>query len=85
MKNLRHAVLFLLATLPGAAGATAVAGGSGPGARGHYQVEGYTLRLTYPDGRLSRMSVAAYAHELSKAERSGLMLDGTFYFRDSGR
>lgn len=70
---------------PGAEGATAVAGGSGPCARGHYQVQGYTLRLTYPDGRVSRMSFAAYAHELSKAERSGLMLDGTFYFRDSGR
>lgn len=70
---------------PGAEGATAVAGGNGPGGRGHYQVEGYTLKLIYPDGRISRMSFAAYAHELGKVERSGLMLDGTFYFRDSGK
>ena len=69
----------------GGGGVTAVGGSSGPGTRGKYQIEGYTVKLTYPDGRVSRLSFAAYAHELAKGERSGVMLDGTFYFRDSGK
>jgi hypothetical protein len=67
----------------GGEGGTVTGGSSGTNGRGCYQINGYTMTLTYPDGRLSYLSVAVYAHEASKAEKDWVMLNGTNYFRDS--
>jgi hypothetical protein len=69
----------------GADGATATGGTTGGGVRGRYDVDGYTLKLTYPDGRISRLSFAAYTQEMGDIERGTLMLNGTVYFRADGK
>ncbi|SDA36276.1 hypothetical protein [Sphingomonas sp. NFR15] len=74
---------FMAGGGPGAEGASAMGGSRGAGTRGHYEVDGYTLKLTYPDGRVTRMSFAVYAHERDQLNREGLMLNGTYYFKDS--
>jgi hypothetical protein len=76
---------FMVGPGAGADGASAMGGSNGGGARGRYDVEGYTLKLTYPDGRISRLSFAAYVHEMGKLDRGSLMLNGTVYFRDDGK
>jgi hypothetical protein len=76
---------FMVGPGAGADGASAMGGNNGGGTRGRYDVEGYTLKLTYPDGRISRLSFAAYVHEMGKADRDLLMLNGTVYFRDDGK
>jgi hypothetical protein len=67
----------------GGDGVTVAGGSSGTNGRGRYEINGYTMKLTYPDGRLSYLSVAVYAHEANKAEKDFVMLNGTNYFRDS--
>jgi hypothetical protein len=76
---------FITGPGAGADGVTGMGGSSGGGTRGRYDVEGYTLKLTYPDGRISRLSFAAYVHEMGKIDRGSLMLNGTVYFRDDGK
>jgi hypothetical protein len=76
---------FMVGPGAGADGAGAMGGSNGGGTRGRYDVEGYTLKLTYPDGRISRLSFAAYVHEMGKIDRDLLMLNGTVYFRDDGK
>jgi hypothetical protein len=76
---------FMVGPGIGADGASAMGGSSGGGEEGRYLVDGYTLTLTYSDGRISRLSFAAYAHEMTKLDRGLLMLNGTVYFRDDGK
>ncbi len=66
----------------GAQTTIASGGSSGGGARGTYYVDGYTLTLTYPDGRVSRKMVAVYAKDVANIKRGSLMLDSTVYFLD---
>jgi hypothetical protein len=67
----------------GSDGATAMGGSNGGGARGHYQVDGYTMKLTYPDGRISYLGFAQYRHEAGKTAKEMVMINGTVYFRNS--
>jgi hypothetical protein len=76
---------FMVGPGAGGDGASAMGGSNGGGTRGRYDVDGYTLKLTYPDGRITRLSFAAYVHEMVKADRESLMLNGTVYFRDDGK
>jgi hypothetical protein len=76
---------FMTGPGAGAEGGTAMGGSTGGGTRGRYDVEGYTLKLTYPDGRISRLSFAAYVHEMGKLDRGLVMINGTVYFRDDGK
>ncbi len=64
-------------------GTTVVGGSSGGGAKGRYEVQGYTMKLTYPDGRISYLGYANYAHEANAVQKGLIMINGTVYFRDS--
>jgi hypothetical protein len=77
---------FIAGPGPGG-GETAIAlgGSQKAAARGRYAIDGYTMTLSYPDGRLARLSFAAYAHEIDKPNRQGVMLNGTYYFLDAGK
>lgn len=60
-----------------------VAGGSStPGARGIYEIDGYDMKLTYPDGRIEWMGFAQPAGEEANPAKTQLWLNGTYYYRD---
>ncbi|MGH1422627.1 MAG: hypothetical protein ACRBEQ_12500 [Hyphomonas sp.] len=64
-------------------GALAV-GGSNDSNQGRYEIEGYNLKLIYPDGRIEWRGFAQYATEARIAKKSAIMLDGTMFFEDDG-
>jgi hypothetical protein len=66
----------------GAQTTIASGGSSGGGGRGTYSVDGYTMTLTYPDGRISRVMIAVYAKDVANIKRSSIMLNSTVYFLD---
>jgi hypothetical protein len=76
---------FMVGPGAGGEGGSAMGGSGGGGPNGRYLVDGYTLVLTYPDGRISRLSFAGYAQDMTKLDRDLLMLNGTVYFRDDGK
>ncbi|NJM50262.1 MAG: hypothetical protein HC843_04715 [Sphingomonadales bacterium] len=63
-------------------GPDVVGGSSSGGTRGRYEIDGYTMTLTYPDGRVSHVAFAQYAHEMSGSKRDWIMINGTLYFHD---
>jgi hypothetical protein len=73
---------FMVGPGIGADGANAMGGSEGAGARGRYEVDGYTVKLTYPDGRVSRIGFAVYAKEMNNQKRGSIMVNGTVYFRN---
>lgn len=62
-------------------GVSVVGGSSGGGAFGRYEIDGYNLKLTYPDGRVAYRGFAQYAHEAGSARKDAVMIDGWVYFR----
>lgn len=59
-----------------------VVGGSQSGGNmGRYEIDGYNLKLTFPDGRIMWRGFAQYAHEAGVVRKSAVMIDGTVYFR----
>lgn len=64
--------------------ATVSGGSAGGGALGRYEVDGYNLKLTYPDGRIEYRGFAQYAHEAKALRKDSVMIDGSVYFRDDG-
>ena len=71
---------FSVGTGMGETGNVAMGGSSGGGPRGHYAVNGYTMTLTYPDGRISRLSFAVYKQDIANPKRDLILLNGTVYF-----
>jgi hypothetical protein len=59
-----------------------VVGGSQSGGNmGRYEIDGFNLKLTFPDGRIMWRGFAQYAHEAGTVRKSAVMIDGTVYFR----
>lgn len=61
--------------------ATVVGGSQSGGNMGRYEIDGYNLKLTFPDGRIMWRGFAQYAHEAGVVRKSAVMIDGTVYFR----
>lgn len=60
-----------------------VAGGSsGAGPRGTYEIDGYSMKMTYPDGRIQWMGFAQAADEAASPVKTQLWLDGAYYYND---
>ncbi|TKW64293.1 MAG: hypothetical protein DI616_18540 [Paracoccus denitrificans] len=67
--------------IPG--GDTVAAGGSsGSGPQGRYEIDGFNMKLTYPDGRIQWMGFAQAADEVANPAKSQLMLDGIWFYND---
>jgi hypothetical protein len=60
---------------------TVVGGSQSGGNMGRYEIDGYNLKLTFPDGRVMWRGFAQYAHEAGIVRKSAVMIDGTVYFR----
>lgn len=64
-------------------GETIASGGSsGSAPRGRYEIDGYNMKLTYPDGRIQWMGFAQAADEAANPVKTQLMLDGIWYYAD---
>ena len=62
-----------------------IGGGSGgAGPRGIYEIDGYNMKLTYPDGRIQWMGFAQNADETATAQKSQILLDGALYLNEAG-
>lgn len=61
--------------------ATVIGGSQSGGNMGRYEIDGYNLKLTFPDGRVMWRGFAQYAHEAGLVRKSAVMIDGTVYFR----
>ena len=57
-------------------------GSSGAGPRGTYEIDGYNMKLTYPDGRIQWMGFAQAKDEAANPVKTELMLDGIWYYND---
>lgn len=57
-------------------------GSSGAGPRGTYEIDGYNMKLTYPDGRIQWMGFAQAKDEAATPVKTQLMLDGMWYYND---
>jgi hypothetical protein len=63
---------------------TIAAGGSNStSGRAKYRIEGYTLTLTYPDGRIERLAFATYPKDANNPRRETVLINGTPYTRDN--
>ena len=63
---------------------TIAAGGSNSASgRAKYRIDGYTLTLTYPDGRIERLAFATYPKDAANAKRETILINGTPYTRDN--
>ncbi len=74
---------FMTGTVTGEA--TAMGGGGGTTGLGRYIIDGFSMKLIYPDGRESWLSFAVNSSDLAKPVKQGVMLNGSYYFHDDGK
>ena len=58
-------------------------GSSGAGPRGIYEIDGYNMKLTYPDGRIQWLGFAQNADQAATPAKSQILLDGTLYLNEA--
>ncbi len=52
-------------------------GGGSTSAKSRYEIDGYTITFTYPDGQIVRKSFALYANDVDDPERATLYIGGS--------
>ena len=59
-------------------------GSNGAGPRGVYEIDGYNMKLTYPDGRIQWMGFAQNADQVATPQKTQILLDGALYLNEAG-
>jgi hypothetical protein len=84
--NSRSSSFAVGAFLPGSdtIGPTQVASGGGNSTTGRarYEIDGYMLTLTYPDGQIERKSFSMHAKDANNPNREYIFIDGTQFTLD---
>lgn len=62
--------------------ATASGASSGSGPQGRYEVNGYDMKLTFPDGRVQWVGFGQLVDEVNTPAKTSLLIDGTYFYRD---